>query len=150
MDYNENQQFNEHGGMPRKSPSFYENHQGQIPGNYLNPWGKAETPFREEGHQASPWGDNHPGMTHPYNAQGQPNMPGLNPGGFFSSMNRQLLIEDAIQIARAQVPGEVVSAELEREKGRLIFEIDIVSTQGPVYEVKVDALTGEVLSVELD
>lgn len=63
---------------------------------------------------------------------------------------RQLLIEEAIQIARNQVPGEVVSAELERKKGRLIYEIDIVSTQGPVYEVKVDATTGEVLEIELD
>lgn len=67
-----------------------------------------------------------------------------------SAMNRKLLIEDAIEIARMQVPGEVVSAELERKKGRLLFEIDIVSNEGPVYEVEVDALTGEVISVELD
>lgn len=77
--------------------------------------------------------------------------PGSNYGqGFSGQMNRQLVIEDAIQIARNQVAGEVISAELEREKGRLLFEIDILSSQGPVYEVKVDALTGEVLSVELD
>ncbi|HLS35962.1 MAG TPA: PepSY domain-containing protein [Bacillota bacterium] len=69
------------------------------------------------------------------------------PPHYFS---RQLQIEDAIQIARRQVPGEVVSAELERRKGRVYYEVDIVSTEGPVYEVKVDAMTGEVLEVELD
>lgn len=82
MNFNKDQQFNEHGAMPIEPPSFYENHQGPIRRNDLNPWGNPESPFRGEAHQASPWGDNHPGMTHPYNVQGQPNMPGLNPGGF--------------------------------------------------------------------
>lgn len=65
-------------------------------------------------------------------------------------VTRQISIEDAIGIARDRVPGQVVQAELEREGGRMIFEVDIISTQGPKYEVKVDANTGEIIQVELD
>lgn len=65
-------------------------------------------------------------------------------------MQRQIMMEDAIRISREQVSGQVVKAELERKNGRFIYEVDIVSTQGPKYEVKVDATTGEVIEVELD
>lgn len=65
-------------------------------------------------------------------------------------MSRQLTIEDAIGIARGQVEGQVVQAELERRGSRLIYEVDIISNQGAKYEVKVDATTGEVIEVELD
>lgn len=65
-------------------------------------------------------------------------------------MTRQISIEEAIQIGREQMPGQVVKVELERKGGRLIYEVDIISTQGPKYEVKIDATTGEVIEVELD
>jgi len=63
---------------------------------------------------------------------------------------RQIVIEDAIGIARQQVAGEVVKAELEREQGRLYYEVDILATNGRKYEVKIDANNGAVLGVELD
>jgi len=96
----------------------------------------------------------YPGRYPEPGSQGYPNQgnyPSYQGLGAPYGMNqRQILIEDAIQIARAQVPGEVVSAELERRQGRLIYEIDIVSTEGPVYEVKADQMTGEILEIELD
>jgi uncharacterized membrane protein YkoI len=46
-----------------------------------------------------------------------------------------------------QVPGQVIKVELDDENGLLIYEIDI-RTQSGVYEVHVNAATGEVLKVE--
>lgn len=63
---------------------------------------------------------------------------------------QQLLIEEAIQIARQHVPGTVVQAELERKHGRLVFEVDIVTNEGVKYEVEVDANSGEVIEISLD
>ncbi|HLS06810.1 MAG TPA: PepSY domain-containing protein [Bacillota bacterium] len=63
---------------------------------------------------------------------------------------QQLLMEDAIQIARQNVPGLVVEAELEQEHGRQIFEIDIVTSDGVRYEVEVDANSGEVIEISVD
>ena len=58
--------------------------------------------------------------------------------------------EQAQQTALAKVPGGTVKeAELEKEKGRLIWSFDI-STPGSmdIVEVAVDAVTGDVASVE--
>lgn len=63
---------------------------------------------------------------------------------------RRLSIEQAMEIAVARVPGEVVKAELEYEDGALVFEIDIRTNQGVKYEVKVDAVSGQILKVKLD
>ncbi|MDY0408877.1 PepSY domain-containing protein [Virgibacillus soli] len=63
---------------------------------------------------------------------------------------RQISIEDAIQVARQQVQGQVVKAELEHRGQRMIYEVEIINPQGVKYEVKLDATTGEVLAVELD
>lgn len=63
---------------------------------------------------------------------------------------RRISIEEAMNIALSQVPGEVVKVELEHEKGILVFEVDIVTAQGVKYEVVVDANNGTVLEVKLD
>lgn len=57
---------------------------------------------------------------------------------------------DAEKVALAQAPnGTVKEAELEREKGKLIWSFDIATpgTQD-ITEVGVDALTGKVVGVE--
>ena len=61
-----------------------------------------------------------------------------------------LSMQNAIGIALDQVPGKVKEAELDRENGRQIYEIDIVTDDGRKMEVEVDANTGEVLKVEED
>lgn len=63
---------------------------------------------------------------------------------------QQLLMEEAIQIARQHVPGLVVEAELENKHGRQIFEIDIITSEGVKYEVEIDANSGEVIEISLD
>lgn len=57
--------------------------------------------------------------------------------------------EAAIQIALRRVPGQVIKVELDYEDGVLVYEIDIRTTSG-VYEVHVDAITGQILKVERD
>ncbi len=59
---------------------------------------------------------------------------------------------DAEKAALAKVPGGTIKeGELEKEKGKLIWSFDI-STAGSsdIKEVQVDAITGQVLSVETE
>ena len=58
--------------------------------------------------------------------------------------------DEAINAALEKVPGTVEEVELEDEKGTIVYEIELVSTDGTEHEVKVDAQTGEVLKVEAD
>jgi hypothetical protein len=57
---------------------------------------------------------------------------------------------DAERIALAKVPGGTIKeGELEKEKGKLIWSFDIATPGTPnITEVAVDAITGEVLSIE--
>lgn len=58
--------------------------------------------------------------------------------------------DSARKVALARVPGSrVKAAEIEREKGRLIYSFDLVSDgKTGVDEVAVDAKTGAVIAVE--
>src|SRR5215472_10223874 len=57
---------------------------------------------------------------------------------------------EAEKIALTKVPGGTVKeAELEKEKGKLIWSFDIATTDSKdITEVEVDAMTGEVVAVE--
>lgn len=55
----------------------------------------------------------------------------------------------AVQIAQQHVQGQVVNVQLDRENGRLVYEVYIGNAYG-IYEVDVDAYTGEVLKIERD
>jgi len=65
-------------------------------------------------------------------------------------LTAKLSMEEAIATAKTQFPGQVLEAELEREDGQAIYEIEIANTAGAVTEVKVDAQSGEVLSSEIE
>ena len=58
--------------------------------------------------------------------------------------------EAAIATAQAKVPkGKIVSAELEEEKGTLIYSFDLKTAGASgIDEVAVDAITGKVIAVE--
>lgn len=51
------------------------------------------------------------------------------------------------QALRAQ-PGRVLEAELERARGRWIYELKILDPEGRLYELKLDAASGEILKRE--
>lgn len=57
--------------------------------------------------------------------------------------------EKAIEIALKQFSGVVDDIDLDREDGRLIYEIEIESPEGEA-EIEIDAYTGEVLVVDID
>src|SRR5947199_10875369 len=59
---------------------------------------------------------------------------------------------DAEKTALAKVPGGTIKeGELEKEKGKLIWSFDIsIPDSKDIKEVQVDAITGEVVSVETE
>ncbi|WP_299473160.1 PepSY domain-containing protein [uncultured Roseibium sp.] len=70
-------------------------------------------------------------------AQSTPMSPGLDEAG-------------AVERALTEVPGTVQETELDREDGKLIYEIEILTADGLEMEVEIDAETGAVLKVEED
>ena len=56
--------------------------------------------------------------------------------------------EQAQATALKRAPGNVESAELEREHGRLVWSFDIRNSKGTITEVQVSAITGHVVRVE--
>ena len=56
--------------------------------------------------------------------------------------------EQAQAAALKRAPGNVESAELEREHKRLVWSFDIRNSKGTITEVQVSAITGRVVRVE--
>lgn len=55
-----------------------------------------------------------------------------------------------LAIARARVPGEMLEVELEEERGRIAYEVKILTADGRMQEVTIDPRSGRVLGVEDD
>lgn len=55
-----------------------------------------------------------------------------------------------LHIAQHRVPGEVLKVELEEMSGRLGYDVKILTADGRVQEIKLDARTGTILKVEND
>jgi uncharacterized membrane protein YkoI len=60
----------------------------------------------------------------------------------------KISLEDAVKTAITKVPGKAVEAELEREDGYLVYEVNVVSTDNKKFEIQVDAGNNSVLHVE--
>ncbi|MGB0911209.1 MAG: PepSY domain-containing protein [Nitrospirales bacterium] len=60
----------------------------------------------------------------------------------------QITIEQAIETAKKDVPGTVIKAELEKEHGPLMWEIEIQTSEGKVKEVHLDGTTGKRLAFQ--
>jgi uncharacterized membrane protein YkoI len=59
-------------------------------------------------------------------------------------------IGEILASAVAQVPGDVVEVELEREHGHWVYELKIIADDGRRLEVLVDAATATVIEAEDD
>lgn len=59
-----------------------------------------------------------------------------------------LPLEPLIEQARQLHPGRILEVELENKRGRRIYEIELVDSEGIVWEMKFDAQTGELLKTE--
>ena len=84
----------------------------------------------------------------------QPPLPG-HPGGGGQSLapgntltqlpqRRQLTLAEAIQLAQSRYPGRVVRAQTSQTGNGAVHEIRIISNDGRVHNVTVDARTGAV------
>ena len=61
-----------------------------------------------------------------------------------------LTIDQAMSIALKEVPGKVTEVEIEKEDGKLIWEVSVLDDQNQTFELEIDANSGEVLEKELD
>lgn len=62
----------------------------------------------------------------------------------------KITLVQAVGAAEAQAGGKATRAELEGERGTLVFDVEVVTADNKVFDVKVDAADGKVLSSNLD
>ena len=55
-----------------------------------------------------------------------------------------------VTVALSKHPGAVLSAEIDKEDGKNIFEVDIQGEDGKKWEIECDALSGLVLKSKVD
>jgi uncharacterized membrane protein YkoI len=67
-----------------------------------------------------------------------------------SQEGKILSLQQILQGIDQVQPGQILEVELEREGGRLIYEIELLDPQGTVWELEVDATSGEILKRELE
>lgn len=60
----------------------------------------------------------------------------------------KISMEEAKSIALKRVDGSILEEELEKENGRLQYAFDIRAEDGKIFDVEIDAMTGEVLQAE--
>ncbi|MCK4865846.1 MAG: PepSY domain-containing protein [Gammaproteobacteria bacterium] len=59
-----------------------------------------------------------------------------------------LELEVVLQKAREIQTGKILEVELEKKAGKIIYEIELLTPNGTVFELKFDAKTGKHLSTE--
>jgi uncharacterized membrane protein YkoI len=62
----------------------------------------------------------------------------------------KITLTQAVGAAEAQSGGKATKAELEGERGALVYQVEVVSADNRVLDVKVDAADGKVLSSKPD
>jgi hypothetical protein len=62
--------------------------------------------------------------------------------------NELMPLGQVLDILRAEREGEVVQIELDLLDGRVSYDFDVLSPDGRLYAVAIDAVTGQVLEVE--
>ncbi|MBI5854866.1 MAG: PepSY domain-containing protein [Nitrospirae bacterium] len=60
----------------------------------------------------------------------------------------KVTIDQAIKTASDKQSGLVIEAELEKKHGKAVWEVEVVTAEGNVMEVHVDADSGAVIDVE--
>lgn len=61
---------------------------------------------------------------------------------------QRISMEQAVQIAQQQVPGQVMHVDLDMENGILVYEVFILTMYNKIYEVEVNAKTGRIVNIE--
>ncbi len=66
------------------------------------------------------------------------------------NVSTKISLDEAKKLALAEVNGTITEAELDNDDNRLLYEIEILTSNDREAEVKVDATNGKVLKVEID
>ena len=61
----------------------------------------------------------------------------------------KITIDQAIKTAGDKAPGTIVEAELEKEHGKTVWEVEVLGADGHVMQVHIDAATGDVIDTEM-
>ncbi len=61
-----------------------------------------------------------------------------------------LPLAEALARLQDQHPGRVVEVELEQDDDMLIYEVELVTRDGRLIEVEIDATTGQILALDED
>ena len=61
-----------------------------------------------------------------------------------------LPLAEILDIAHTTRPGRIIEVELERKRGRYIYEIELLDSDGQVWELKFDGASGALLEQELE
>ncbi|MCU7915935.1 MAG: PepSY domain-containing protein [Candidatus Thiodiazotropha sp. (ex Gloverina cf. vestifex)] len=59
-------------------------------------------------------------------------------------------LEAILEQVQTVQPGSVLEVELEEDDDRMIYEIELLDKEGMVWEIKIDAVTGELVERELE
>ena len=62
----------------------------------------------------------------------------------------KITLTQAVSAAEAQSGGRATKAELEGERGTVVYEVEVVTADNKVFDIKVDAADGKVLSSKQD
>ena len=62
----------------------------------------------------------------------------------------KITLTQAVGAAEAHATGKATKAELEGERGSLIYQVEVVTADNKVFDIKVDAVDGKVLSSKQD
>jgi uncharacterized membrane protein YkoI len=63
---------------------------------------------------------------------------------------RALPLADILAKVTPRVPGKVIEVELEVDDGALVYDLKVLTPQGRLQEIEVDAATGRILEIEDD
>ncbi len=61
-----------------------------------------------------------------------------------------LSLEKIHELAKLIKPGRILEVELEKKGGRYIYEVELLNNNDEVWEVKLDAKTGELIKLEIE
>ena len=59
-----------------------------------------------------------------------------------------LPLEQILQRAQATQPGKVIETEFEHDRGRYVYEVEVLDDKGVVWKLKLDAKTGTLIRAQ--
>lgn len=61
-----------------------------------------------------------------------------------------MALEDVLRTVRRHYPGRIIEVELEADDDRYIYELELVDNHGIVWDIEIDARSGELIERERD